>query len=71
MQFKSFFSEKTHYYLVTELMTGGELFERIVEKEFYSEEEARCVHDPRACPVAALALTGARPRPQLRGAHHV
>jgi calcium/calmodulin-dependent protein kinase I len=27
-------------YLVCELMTGGELFDRIVEKESYSEKEA-------------------------------
>jgi len=27
-------------YLVLELMTGGELFDRIVEKEYYSELEA-------------------------------
>ncbi|TMW55519.1 hypothetical protein Poli38472_010401 [Pythium oligandrum] len=35
------FTEANHYYLVTELVTGGELFERIVEKNFYSEKEAR------------------------------
>jgi calcium/calmodulin-dependent protein kinase I len=27
-------------YLVMEIMTGGELFDRIVEKESYSEQEA-------------------------------
>ncbi len=27
-------------YLVMELMTGGELFDRVVEKEHYSEKEA-------------------------------
>ncbi|KAF0688391.1 Aste57867_19986 [Aphanomyces stellatus] len=36
-----FFHEPTHYYIVTDLLEGGELFERIVEKEFYSEKEAR------------------------------
>jgi len=30
-----------HHYLVTELLEGGELFDRIVEKEFYTEKEAR------------------------------
>lgn len=32
VQFRDFFDEPTMYYLVTELMTGGELFDRIVEK---------------------------------------
>jgi len=41
MVLEDFFSEDTHYFLVTELMEGGELFDRIVEKEFYSEKEAR------------------------------
>ena len=34
------FDEKEHLDLVMELMTGGELFDRIVEKEHYSEKEA-------------------------------
>ena len=34
------FDEKEFMYLVMELMTGGELFDRIVEKEHYSEKEA-------------------------------
>lgn len=34
------FEDKDNYYLVMELMTGGELFDRVVEKEFYSEKEA-------------------------------
>ncbi|OQR83323.1 calcium/calmodulin-dependent protein kinase [Achlya hypogyna] len=36
-----FFSEPDYYYLVTELMEGGELFDRIVEKSYYTEREAR------------------------------
>jgi len=36
-----FFEEKHFYYLVTELMQGGELFDRIVKKTFYNEKEAR------------------------------
>jgi serine/threonine protein kinase len=31
------------FYMVMELMTGGELFDRIVEKEKYTEAEARAV----------------------------
>jgi len=34
------FDESSRMYLVLELMTGGELFDRIVEKEHYSEKEA-------------------------------
>ena len=34
------FDEETHIYLVLELLAGGELFDRIVEKESYSEKEA-------------------------------
>ncbi|EGR32749.1 protein kinase domain protein [Ichthyophthirius multifiliis] len=34
------YDEKSKFYMVMELMTGGELFDRIVEKETYSEKEA-------------------------------
>jgi serine/threonine protein kinase len=37
------FNENYFYYLVTELMLGGELFDRIVTKTFYNEKEARDV----------------------------
>lgn len=37
------FDEPSYYYLVTELMLGGELFDRIVTKTFYTEKEARDV----------------------------
>lgn len=37
------FNEPLHYYLVTEVMNGGELFDRIVQKEAYNEKEARDV----------------------------
>jgi calcium/calmodulin-dependent protein kinase I len=37
------FDENAYYYLVTELMLGGELFDRIVTKTFYNEKEARDV----------------------------
>lgn len=35
------YDEKNYYFLVTEKMMGGELFDRIVQKTFYSEKEAR------------------------------
>lgn len=41
MTLREFFVEPEHYYLVTEFVGGGELFDRIVEKTFYSEKEAR------------------------------
>jgi calcium/calmodulin-dependent protein kinase I len=34
------YDEKTRLYMVMEMMTGGELFDRIVEKESYNEKEA-------------------------------
>ena len=37
------FEEKRFWYIVTEKMTGGELFDRIVSKSFYNEKEARDV----------------------------
>ena len=35
------FEEPANYYLVTEKMSGGELFDRIVQKSYYNEREAR------------------------------
>jgi calcium/calmodulin-dependent protein kinase I len=35
--------EERYFYLVMEKMTGGELFDRIVQKAFYNENEARNV----------------------------
>jgi serine/threonine protein kinase len=37
------FEEPQYYYLVTEKMSGGELFDRIVQKSYYNEKEARDV----------------------------
>jgi serine/threonine protein kinase len=36
-----FFEEPSHFYFVLEKVNGGELFDRIVQKTFYSEKEAR------------------------------
>jgi len=41
MVLEDHFEDKDYFYLVTELLVGGELFDRVVEKEFYSEREAR------------------------------
>jgi serine/threonine protein kinase len=38
-----FFIEPSTYYLIMERMSGGELFDRIVAKAYYSEKEARDV----------------------------
>lgn len=35
------FEEKDYYFLLTERMMGGELFDRIVQKTYYNEKEAR------------------------------
>jgi calcium/calmodulin-dependent protein kinase I len=36
-----FYEEPRRYYLVIEHMAGGELFDRLLQKEFYTEKEAR------------------------------
>mmetsp|Transcript_44514 Transcript_44514/g.107258 ORF Transcript_44514/g.107258 Transcript_44514/m.107258 type:complete len:1230 (-) Transcript_44514:3643-7332(-) len=41
VQLYEVFEEKVYSFLVTELMTGGELFDRIIEKKTFTEEEAR------------------------------
>ena len=44
VQLTDFFVEADKYYLVLELLEGGELFDRIVKKKVYNEKEARdCV----------------------------
>jgi calcium/calmodulin-dependent protein kinase I len=37
------FEDLTNYFVVTEFMGGGELFDRIVKREYYSEEDAQKV----------------------------
>ena len=41
MTLEEVFLEPEYYYLVTEFISGGELFDRIVQKTFYTEKEAR------------------------------
>lgn len=51
------FEEKKFYYMVTEKMSGGELYDRIVMKEHYNENEARNVSETL---VAALGYCHVR-----------
>ena len=43
IQLYGVFDEPEHIFLVLERMHGGELFDRIVQKAFYNEKEARDV----------------------------
>ncbi|KAM6979741.1 calcium/calmodulin-dependent protein kinase IGa, partial [Aplochiton taeniatus] len=38
-----FYESRTHYYLVMELVSGGELFDRILDKGVYTEKDASAV----------------------------
>jgi len=51
------FEEKRYYYLVTEKMSGGELYDRIIMKEHYNENEARNVSETL---IAALGYCHSR-----------
>lgn len=51
VQLYEVYEEPTFCYLVTELMNGGELFDRIIEKKTFSEKEAR---DSVRCVLEAL-----------------
>ncbi|KAF3697310.1 Calcium/calmodulin-dependent protein kinase type 1G [Channa argus] len=37
---EDFYESRTHYYLVMQLVTGGELFDRILDRGVYSEKDA-------------------------------
>jgi serine/threonine protein kinase len=43
VEFIDFFEEEKFFYVVLEFLEGGELFDRIVKKNFYNEKEARDV----------------------------
>lgn len=40
---EDFYESRTHYYLVMQLVSGGELFDRIVDKGVYTEKDASSV----------------------------
>ncbi|XP_066921122.1 calcium/calmodulin-dependent protein kinase type IV-like [Clytia hemisphaerica] len=45
IRLKEIFESETHLFLILEYVSGGELFDRIVDKGFYSEQDAaRCVN---------------------------
>jgi calcium/calmodulin-dependent protein kinase I len=41
VKFVNFFEESSSYFVILELLEGGELFDRIVKKQCYNEKEAR------------------------------
>jgi len=43
VQLKEVFETETHYYIFQELVTGGELFDEIVQRSFYSEKDASAI----------------------------
>lgn len=46
VDFYDFYADKKNIYLVLEYLAGGELYEEIMEKEVYTEEEARNIISP-------------------------
>ena len=51
VRFRDYFIESKSCFVVLELMEGGELFDRIIEKQIFSEQEAR---DACHCALSAL-----------------
>ena len=43
MSVNEILEDKYNYYIATEILEGGELFDRIVKKSVYNEKEARDV----------------------------
>lgn len=52
------FNEPTHYYLLTELVKGGELFDRICAKSVYQEADAKRLAEVLLSSVAYLHSLG-------------
>jgi calcium/calmodulin-dependent protein kinase (CaM kinase) II len=44
VRFFGMYDDASCYYLVFELVTGGELFDEIVTRSFYNETDARYLH---------------------------
>ncbi|XP_013987343.1 calcium/calmodulin-dependent protein kinase type 1D isoform X1 [Salmo salar] len=40
---EDFYETRTHYYLVMQLVSGGELFDRIIDRGVYTEKDASCL----------------------------
>ena len=55
----------TNVYLVTDLMRGGELLDKILRQKFFSEREASAVLQTVAKTVHYLHSQGVRPPPHL------
>ena len=52
------FENSDYYYIVLELIEGGELFERIQKKDHYSERDARLIMQQLASAMAVAMLVG-------------
>ena len=55
-----FFQDTQYVYLVTELMRGGELLDKILKQKFFSEREARAVMEVVIAVVKYLHANGVR-----------
>ena len=55
-----FFQDTQYVYLVTELMRGGELLDKILKQKFFSEREARAVMEVVISVVKYLHANGVR-----------
>lgn len=40
MRIYEMFEDEKHYYIISEFLEGGELFDRIIEKSYFSEKDA-------------------------------
>jgi serine/threonine protein kinase len=54
VRLRAFYEDAASFYIISELMLGGELFDRIVHKSHYSEREARDIVRTLAGALAAM-----------------